>query len=966
MQTGAIQCSTGGPLVNCNEIQVNFAGVRVNECMVADEEWAPVPDNEIDDDEKSESPANTEILDDFASYSEDSLQNHCNLFPDAVAAVELLDMITKSRAPLGLYDEILRWHAKHHEVPHPLRKDALLSKLKKRYNANNTGPKVLKNVYLPHSRSRVTLVVHDFKYQLESLLSDPRFGDDDYLFFNDNPFQAPPAEFTHVGDINTGRAYRETYKKLIRDPDNEVLLPIIFYMDGAVTGQYDHLPIEALKFTIGIFNAEARDRGIAWRPIGYVTKFQKEETKAKDLMFDSANADANDYLFCSDSDDDYKETDDEQEIGASENEPSDIEEQDDDDLGPPIPSCSGQDLHKMMDKMLESYAEVEHGVTWNLRYRGSTYPVIFKPFILFVKGDGKEHDKHCGHYGPKSRHIQQLCRTCSCPTDDTDDPWKRYPNRDPETVQALIDMRDSAGLQQMSQLYIENTWFKRVFGFHNTRGIFGACPSEVLHWFQINKYKYARNMFFAQAGFDSKLSDELDAVAKATGFLFKRKSDRDYPRTEFNKGIKKGKLMAHEMTGVILVLIATIRCTRGRNLLLDATRQREYFGNLNQICDWIMYLESLLHWEAWLNLPEIQVEHIVRSEVKVRHLMELEKVIGNRQTGMGFKTHNFHACVHIADDMLDFRVPSNVNTRSNESHHKPDKKAALRTQRRAKTFDLQCAQQMHINNLASEGMNEVTEGQQRWLYLHNRPPKDGIELNRTENDDMSILDRSNTGAKVYLFRNPESDDFVYKISSEMKDKHRFKLDEQLIDFLVGWMETLQIDNKRLLLFTEHKRGGEIFRATPYFMGKPWRDWVTIDWGEEDGGVLPCHIAIFVDLTNIPDNNEHLSPGTYAVVESASLYSSQQEQNLGQIFEPYRKDFKKMSRENTKTTVERQYYLADVDAIASPMCMIPDLGNPHPGAFFKVHPRQTWAKFFMEWLESDFETEFPNPEYAQLV
>ena len=67
-------------------------------------------------------------------------------------------------------------------------------------------------------------------------------------------------------DVNSGRAYRETYKKLIAPNPltdsgrKKVLTPYIFYIDGCCTGQYNNLSIEILKFTIGILNGECRRR----------------------------------------------------------------------------------------------------------------------------------------------------------------------------------------------------------------------------------------------------------------------------------------------------------------------------------------------------------------------------------------------------------------------------------------------------------------------------------------------------------------------------------------------------------------------------------------------------------------------------------------------------------------------------------------------------------------------------------
>ena len=60
---------------------------------------------------------------------------------------------------------------------------------------------------------------------------------------------------------------------------------------------------------------------------------------------------------------------------------------------------------------------------------------------------------------------------------------------------------------------------------------------------------------------------------------------------------------------------------------------------------------------------------------------------------MGFKTMNFHGMLHVPDDILCFGPPHTVNTMSNESHHKPDKKLAKRTQKKAKELHNSGSQQ---------------------------------------------------------------------------------------------------------------------------------------------------------------------------------------------------------------------------------------------------------------------------------
>jgi len=177
--------------------------------------------------------------------------------------------------------------------------------------------------------------------------------------------------------------------------------------------------------------------------------------------------------------------------------------------------------------------------------------------------------------------------------------------------------------------------------------------------------------------------------------------------------------MAHEMTGLILVLCTCLHCYEGRTALTNESigKQRQYFSERAFIKDWIMLLESMLQMEAWLKLPEIHVFEVQRVEVKVRELMALEKVIGKQSTGMGFRTFNFHAAVHLSDDILYFGVPNHVNSSSNEMHHKPDKTAALQTQRIPSKFDIQLSKQVHQMEVVNQGLQEISTGVPKWACL---------------------------------------------------------------------------------------------------------------------------------------------------------------------------------------------------------------------------------------------------------
>ena len=139
----------------------------------------------------------------------------------------------------------MEWHfrangtLKHYQPLSTIReyipRNQLFSKLGQRYNFSPKCAPVTHNVTLPSSKATANVVTYDAATLMISLLTDPRIRDSDYLFWGNNPFSPPPDSFQFIEDINTGKAYTETYKKLITNPDKQVLLPVIFYIDAANT-----------------------------------------------------------------------------------------------------------------------------------------------------------------------------------------------------------------------------------------------------------------------------------------------------------------------------------------------------------------------------------------------------------------------------------------------------------------------------------------------------------------------------------------------------------------------------------------------------------------------------------------------------------------------------------------------------------------------------------------------------------
>lgn len=449
------------------------------------------------------------------------------------------------------------------------------------------------------------------------------------------------------------------------------------------------------------------------------------------------------------------------------------------------------------------------------------------------------------------------------------------------------------------------------------------------------------------------MGEELNDCATSFGPLFKRQSDRSFPRTNFTNGVMKGKLMAHEMNGLMLVLILSLRSTRGRRIMSDCAKtrkQKDYFEDPRWVQHWIMCLETQIQLVEWLKLPKLPVNEVERLKMKSREYMTMCQLVGKRESGMGFKTMNHHVIMHVPWDILNFGVPENVNTKSDEMHHKDDKKSSQRTQKRPGKFDQQSLGQIENRRVIEIAIEELN-GRRRWEYYdgfgqRDDPIQPQAEVMQPEQARDEPELRGVRAEYEYTFR---MHTYTVMVRSKMKRKHLYRYQPHVHATLMTILNDCEdyLDGKVITYSELIMPDGQMYRASPHYLGKPWYDWAMV-------GVMPTHIKCFVDLRELPqENNTRCESKIYMISEPVMPNMDEAENNFpSQICKPFRK-----LRNPNVNFVESLTRVVPVETITGPACVVPDLENSDSGAVFRVVPPKEWAGMFSHWINQPIITEF---------
>jgi hypothetical protein len=140
-------------------------------------------------------------------------------------------------------------------------------------------PQVL-TLNLEHHDKVQDVLCFDFVPALLSLLQDESLmATENRVINKDYPMSMNFPSDSKGGEANSGSRYREVYQEFAQGK-NQLLVPIIMYLDGAVIDSKGHIDICPVSFTTSLFSEKERRDVKFWCLLGYVTDLHRGRSGA--------------------------------------------------------------------------------------------------------------------------------------------------------------------------------------------------------------------------------------------------------------------------------------------------------------------------------------------------------------------------------------------------------------------------------------------------------------------------------------------------------------------------------------------------------------------------------------------------------------------------------------------------------------------------------------------------------------
>ncbi len=735
-----------------------------------------------------------------------------------------------------------------------------------------------KLVQLPGRRLYNSITKFDLGSLLLSFLNDRRLTTPSNLLIEDKYYHDPESFLSlddsekQYSDIHTGSWFLNAHRKLCasenkNDPHSiNILCPIIMFIDGTPIDTFGNLKLDAIMFTLGIYNRETRNKSHAWRLLGYIPEVPDE------LLYDDGSKDA----------DTKKKRQNKQRI----------------------------DYHHMLKYLLKEFVQLQNssGILWNYLDRTNRVRKLrLRPTLMYIIGDALGNDKLCDRFQSYGKATKYLCRDCLCPTEKLDD----VDYKCTFTKRSYLKTLSPKELSEKSYHNVENNVFDELNFGHDMYGINGCTPSEILHQFLLGVVKKATDHFF-----DCITSGGLTLLKQATQYMsnsWSRQSDRSLPNIHmFQKELNKKKLTGDEHINLVFALYLILSQThvtkqlvqiesnakpRSKTIKKSTIANSDYDDPHNSsnssshrveydkigkskesVRKWVLLLERTICFYYWMKLSKIEYTDLKEStdgafdsaaDYSIREYLRFYNEVVVIPTGNGNKCMKDHQCLHIPHQIRRFGIPLNYDGSIGERHLKEITKQPARMTQKRKTTLAEQACIRYSEKLQVRLIHEILED--NGSILETSISNDDNSSSTSSILEDNVLDPTTNSTEPHYRRYIREGYYKYNLedcnvvsvttygnkSGTKPIVHQKSLIKAIVDMLTkdyGFIGSSLNCFSRLTIISDNKKDKCTFRSSPYYNGGVWFDWCMTKWEmNETTSNYPSRIIMFIDVSGMEFN-----------------------------------------------------------------------------------------------------------------
>ena len=773
-------------------------------------------------------------------------------------------------------------------------------------------------MHLSHSSLNINVARFDMKSMIVSLLMDPLLMQEKNLLMFKKEYQQPHHSHHNdtFGDIHTGYWFKNAHTHLCKNT-NDILCPIIMFIDGVGLDAMQRQSLEPVTFTLGIFNRNARNSELFWRLIGYIPNPEKHCNIKYDLLPNNLNSDKV-------KKDHYQE----------------------------MLSFILADLKQIQD---------EGGIRWKFKC-GTTFNLKFP--IMYIIGDAVGLDKLCNrnqNYSPRKNFMIGCCRDCNSVFEHC-----HKPEHQCQYHKQSYFSKMSTKLKQVLSFHstTTNAFSQLCFGNSNSNAV-DSSPPEPLHQWYLGVVKTTLEFFWDRL--TRPAIKYIDIIVKGICTESHRQSDRNMPNiVNFCNGLMKDKTTGMEKENQLFVLYLALLPTMVRDKIIEIDKKSiarskvkkddtiiydKLLDTSNKFDRWLRLFETMLSISSWLKqteVPKSDVENSINVTLKkdtsifdpdiikhfqdddkeidvkdvedfnkgikdvevtiskfnnsIRHFMkDLQDAFGpNNQIKL--QTMKNHQSLHYDYYIKRFGCVPNFDGGCNEQNMKSQvTQPSAKTQHRSSSLAFQTATRYAENLIIDLGHNIAHHKHQFSTSLF-QTANDYFQkssehnfymvTNDNNNEDSVSTDTiacmyarkfhiftyeeeyesdSNGDRELYirsfrLYKNKEKQS-VREILEEKSTFYKKSLITNVFQLLIGKGLFPASNSKRnqLQCFQTLKIGDYLFRSSTNFYGKEggeWIDWVNVKWTIDDTNdlILPSRLILLIDVEKTEILNDYkISP-----------------------------------------------------------------------------------------------------------